>query len=237
MKIVILYLGCAGEFSKNVASQIALMYPDAEISKIVVTWAGKNGEGFHEAFADARILEHDYEQYIEEIAAAAKLFPIRLRETVPLNTMSMFYGWKLGLQALEGVEADLFVKCRLDNKILPLGPDERFLDRSGLFIPSGGDWRGGLSDQFCSGAREDLAYYLSIFDHLARYAAVGMPCHPETLVRFHMSDVGGRRIERAPMLLTYRRGIYNPDVADALRGLDAANWEPLITIADLAVNN
>jgi len=236
MKIVILYLGCAADFTNNVASQVALMYPDAEIDKIAVTWAGKNGAGFREAFADARVFEHEYERYLDEITQAAKLFQIRMRETVPVNSMSMFYGWKLGLQALDGVEADLFVKCRMDNRILPLGADSRFLDRDGLFIPSGGDWRGGLSDQFCSGSREDLSYYLSLFDHLPRYAAVGVPCHPETLVRFHMSDAGGRRIERAPMVLAYHRGIYNPDVAQALRGVDGDKWQPKVTLADLAQN-
>lgn len=236
MKIAILYLGCTAEFNNNVAAQVALMYPDAEIERIAVTWSGKNGPGFQQAFADATVHEHDYDLYLEEINRAARLFQIRMRETVPVNSMSMFYGWKLGLEAIRDVEADLFVKCRMDNRILPMGADRGFLDREGLFIPSGGDWRGGLSDQFCSGSKEDLSYYLSLFDHLPRYATVGVPCHPETLVRFHMSDAGGRRIERAPMVLTYHRGIYNPDVAQALRGVDGDKWQPKVTLADLAQN-
>jgi hypothetical protein len=236
MKIAIVHTGCAAAFNCNVSSQISIMYPQAEITKTLVTWKGMNGPGVREAFADARIIEHDQAQYAEEIARAASAFPLKMRETVPKNSISMFYSWKLTRDALQEIEADLYVKCRLDNKIMPLGPDHAFLDRSGLFIPAGGDWRGGMSDQFCSGAWEDVSYYLGIFERLPLYAAAGVPCHPETLLRFHLIDAGQRHVERARMVVAYHRGIYNPDAGGAFEGVDAQKCAPQFSFSDLVPN-
>lgn len=236
MKIAIVHTGCAAAFNCNVSWQISNMFPQAEITKTVVTWKGMNGPGVLEAFADARIIEHDQPEYAEEIERTASAFPLKMRETVPKNSLSMFYSWKLARESLQEYKADLFIKCRLDNKIMALGPEEAFLDRPGLFIPAGGDWRGGISDQFCSGAWEDVSYYLSIFEKLPLYAAAGVPCHPETLLRFHLIDAGQRHVERARMVVAYHRGIYNPDVSGAFQGADTHKCEPQFSFSDLVPN-
>lgn len=233
MKIALLYTGCASEFTSNAASQLAAMYPGATIEEILVTWKGMNGPGLEDAFPNATIFEHDNTLYQEEIERVARLFLLRGPETKPANSVSMFYNWKLAREALRPLEADLFVKCRLDNKILALGRDHRFLDCDGLLIPSGGDWRGGIGDQFCAGSKDDVMYYLSVFDSLPQYAALNTPCHPEMLLRFHLVNAGKRRIERAPMLLVFNRRIYNMDSVGAERSEDAREWAPTFSFADL----
>jgi hypothetical protein len=67
-----------------------------------------------------------------------------------------------------------------------------------VYVPSGSDHRGGISDLLCLGDRESMEMICSLFSHLLEYAASGAGMHPESILRTHMHKCG-LKINRFPL--------------------------------------
>jgi len=59
-------------------------------------------------------------------------------------------------------------------------------DPKTIYIPLGGDWRGGLFDMFAVSGPEEMLFYSSLFQNLNMYAEQGIFAHPETMLRHHL---------------------------------------------------
>lgn len=80
---------------------------------------------------------------------------------------------------------DLYIRTRID--ILYAS----FLNFQGnfsndIYIPDGGDWRGGFFDMFAISNADGMKYYSSLFNYLNYYAETGVMAHPETMLRHHL---------------------------------------------------
>jgi hypothetical protein len=61
-------------------------------------------------------------------------------------------------------------------------------------IPEGGDFLNGLSDLIAFSSYSNMAHYCQLIDYIAIYTKVArLPCHPETLLRYHLHDYPVKR--------------------------------------------
>jgi len=188
-------------------------YPDCEIDAHVVTWAGMNDAHFFRVFDFATVHELDPAKFRAAIESSSRLFAFKFPETVAFNTLSMFCCWNEAAALAEGGGADVVLKARVDNTLLPLVPSLGLLDHlDGLSIPAGGNYRNGVGDHVCHGSPALVAAYLRLFAHLPAYAAAGFCLHPERLLALHVSRTLTRPPERTPVAVFYRDGIYNRDI-------------------------
>ena len=119
-------------------------------------------------------------------------------ETNVKNFLSMIWGkYLLGQQMAEhGIweKYDIFLYCRPDvcfDNVLDLAALQPHLAEYDLFIPTNGQWRGGINDQVCFGGRK-LAVALSLFPEVTRYIQDGVLLHPETMLLHHLTKNGVR---------------------------------------------
>ncbi len=212
-RIRLIFTGITPAPTAQIHRLLRAEYPDAEIEAHVVTWAGMNGEEFFRVFDFATIHELDPARFRPAIDAAIDRFALKATETVRLNTVSMFCCWNEAAQLAEQGGADIVVKARVDNSIAPLpGRQRLFEPGDALRIPEGGNFRNGVGDHVCYGPAAEVAATLRLFQHLPSYAAEGYALHPERLVALHTGRVLRRPLERSPLTVFYRDGIYNADL-------------------------
>jgi hypothetical protein len=82
---------------------------------------------------------------------------------------------------------DAVLRTRFDLKY-PNPIDLLKFDTSKIWIPSGGDWGGGLFDMVAFSSPENMRYYSSLIDHIEEYNKEGTIAHPETMLRRHLRD-------------------------------------------------
>ena len=109
-------------------------------------------------------------------------------ETNIENMFWMFRNIKRSIE-LVGSGYDLIIRTRSDliyQKPLILGR----LDPQVVYIPKGGDWRGGIFDMFAISTADNMRYYANVFDRLNSYIESGVMAHPETLLNHHLLHGG-----------------------------------------------
>lgn len=132
-------------------------------------------------------------------------------ETDPTAVFAMWKNIKKSFDIVEG-DYDVVLKTRFDVKYCsPLKINE--FDPSSLWIPQGGDWRGGLFDMLCFSSYENMNHYCSLYDKINKYSATGVPCHPETMLRHHMSSFRSK-VSRFDYTILLRRTFDKPWVED-----------------------
>lgn len=107
-------------------------------------------------------------------------------ETDPVAVFAM---WKNIKKSFNIVEKgyDVVLKTRFDVKYCsPLKIKE--FDHKNVWIPEGGDWRGGTFDMMSFSSYDNMKYYCSLFDRLNEYSSHGVPCHSEMMLRYHLSN-------------------------------------------------
>jgi hypothetical protein len=95
----------------------------------------------------------------------------------------------------ENSNYDIIIRARFDiqiNEILPIIPN------SGITIPAGQDWLGGLNDQLAWGDPQSMFWYLSLLRHIETYTKEGILVHPETMLKHHL-DVKTIPVHRVPL--------------------------------------
>ena len=142
-RIRLIQTGITRHPSAQIYQMLKSQYPDCEIDAHVVTWAGMNDARFFRVLDFATVHELDPARFQARIEATARLFAFRFPETVPFNTLSMFCCWSEAAALAERDGADIVLKARVDNALLPLVPAYRLLDGAdGLCIPAGAAWLG-----------------------------------------------------------------------------------------------
>lgn len=130
------------------------------------------------------------------------------------NPESIFAMWNNVKKSFSLVDQnyDFVLKTRYDVKYCSPLEIKRLNSRS-LWIPEGGDWRGGLFDMLCVSSYENMKMYCSLYDKLNEYSASGVPCHSETMLRHHVnkSEIQVNRFDYTVLL---RRTFDKPWVED-----------------------
>lgn len=212
-RIRLILTGITPSPSAQIYRLLRAEYPDSEIEAHVVTWAGMNDREFFRVFDFATIHQLDPAHFRPAIDAAIGRFALKATETVPINTVSMFCCWNEAASLAEQGGADVVIKARVDNAIVPMqGGLALFEPGDALQIPQGGNFRNGVGDHVCYGPAAAVAAYLRLFRHLPAYAAEGHVLHPERLLALHTGRVLVVPLERPPLTLFYRDGIYNGDL-------------------------
>lgn len=102
---------------------------------------------------------------------------------------SMFCMWKNVKKSFDLMEEryDVVLKTRYDVKYCsPLKLNE--FDTHFLWVPEGGDWRGGLFDMMSFSSHDNMRGYCSLIDSLNKYSEAGVPCHPEIMLKYHVQN-------------------------------------------------
>jgi len=105
-------------------------------------------------------------------------------ETNIENMFWMFRNIKRSIE-LVGSNYDLIIRARTDlsyQKPLKLTR----LDPHSVYVPKGGDWRGGIFDMFAISTLDNMRFYANCFDMLNKYIESGVKAHPETLLCHHL---------------------------------------------------
>lgn len=150
-------------------------------------------------------------------------------ESTPYNIFNMWYGilqannLKSKYETENGFKYDVVIKSRFDIEFLKeiqiLGVndlrikkiDEEFLKncKKNIFIPIGGDHRGGINDLFAYGDSESMDYYCNNFNHLLSYIKEGELIHPERLLRNHLSKSKNITLVRTEIPMRLRGVLVN----------------------------
>jgi len=77
------------------------------------------------------------------------------------------------------------------NKLIQNSLDE-------IYIPIGGDNRGGLFDMFAIGSKNAMKVYSELYLYITQYIQAGVPVHSELLLRYHL-DQKGIKVKRFNM--------------------------------------
>lgn len=118
-------------------------------------------------------------------------------ETNIANVLSMNLARKLLLEHLEKIspqfnQADtIFIYLRTDSCLTGRIDLNQYanevLHRDVMYVPLGGNWHQGWSDQFAIGNYKTMRIYLSLYDSIrAYYANDRVEFHPETLLKHHL---------------------------------------------------
>jgi hypothetical protein len=105
---------------------------------------------------------------------------------------------------LNNFKYDVVIRNRFDLQIL----DEinLKLPNNSIYIPIGWDWHDGYNDLFAYGDSNSMDYYCSLYDNLIKYLDMGVPIHPEYILKFHLNK-GNSNIYRFPLKLKLREMI------------------------------
>lgn len=113
-------------------------------------------------------------------------------ETNIKNFLSMSWGRYLLFQQMNNYDIwnqyDIFIYCRPDiclNCPLDYNYISSILDKNDLLIPSNGQWRGGVNDQFAVAAQK-MSVYLNLFPQIIKYIGESILFHPETMLMHHL---------------------------------------------------
>jgi hypothetical protein len=107
-------------------------------------------------------------------------------------------------EELNNFKYDVVIRTRFDLQII----DEinLKLPNNSIHIPIGWDNLDGYNDLFAYGDSESMDYYCSLYDNLINYIDMGIPIHPEYMLKFHLNK-GNSNIYRFPLKLKLREMI------------------------------
>jgi len=143
---------------------------------------------YNETHGDMRpFAREDWEHYYQNKAG----------ETQPENTLNMWYNmWRAWEQTPK--DLDCYVRCRYDITFSgPIRFEDYEMKPNTVYIPTHGDYREGVNDQFAFGSRDSMEAYFSVYlDHGEHFAA-GKMFHSESYLK-HTLDKRGINIVRIP---------------------------------------
>lgn len=225
-KIAILLTGFSSNPSRDFLDEIRSAWPNYEFECHIFTWSNWNSEQLKSTFSGENFYEFDWREYETEINSIVRKFKLNAPEGNPINTISMFKLWKLAANNVAKINADYFIKLRVDNVIYFKSIKCGFFDGfHGLSIPSGGDHRGGIGDHMAFGSRVFVEKYLNAFDSLSKIAEIGYILHPETMLRYHLINMSSMAIRRVPLIVFCRGIIYNTGWNDDCTYIDESRFE------------
>ena len=111
---------------------------------------------------------------------------------------------KMIYEQTNGIVYDRVIKSRFDLKFNEF-PDI-VPEKNTVYVPSGWDCRGGLSDLLAIADSETMNKYCNLFTYLKPYHDNNIPLHPESALRKHM-EIMDIRVERF-RLNYFLRGVY-----------------------------
>lgn len=143
--------------------------------------------------------------------------PIEVHEdTMFHNMMMMFYKWSRVKDMFHPLDYNFAIKYRFEINI----KKGDIIPGHHLYIPMGGNFRGGIGDVMCYGNPQLVHEYLSIWDYLTEcYNGVGY-MHPESLLRYYLNDMRKIYPSRTPIEFTVRGREYNKIADDAKEYID-----------------
>jgi hypothetical protein len=106
------------------------------------------------------------------------------------NVIFMWYKiWKCNelrkvYERTHKVRYDRVIRMRFDNTFEGL-PVIEPLPKT-VYVPKGGDYMGGLCDQFAIADSQTMDLYCDLYNEIYRYIVVGFGIHPESLLRKHL---------------------------------------------------
>ena len=156
---------------------------------------------------DTPLMKHIAEFPYQRLNAYDGTFPW---ETKFQNVFYMYYKvWKANIhkcshENLNAIKYDRVIKSRFDLKFDEF-PDI-IPEKNTVYVPSGWDCRGGLSDLLAIADSETINKYCRLFECLKTYHDNGITLHPESVLRKHL-EFQGIKIERFN-LKYYLRGMY-----------------------------
>ena len=74
-----------------------------------------------------------------------------------------------------------------------------------VYIPNGGDYEGGINDQFALADSQTMDLYCEMYNEIYRYTVAGIGLHPESMLRKHL-QVNRLTVERFECGLMLRGG-------------------------------
>ncbi len=102
---------------------------------------------------------------------------------------------------LNNFKYDIVIRNRFDLQILE--QINLKLPINSIYIPIGWDNMDGYNDLFAYGDSKSMDYYCSLYDNLINYLNMGVPIHPEYILKFHLNK-GNSNIYRFPLKLKLR---------------------------------
>ena len=107
-------------------------------------------------------------------------------ETVPVNTLSMFYKIQQCFDLIDNkINYDAIIRIRLDDTF---DSKLNIILNTDLNIPIGGDY-GGILDHFAYGSFNNMFMYCHAYNQIAKY--INTNCvifHPETILKYYLSE-------------------------------------------------
>lgn len=209
MKVALVLSGDLRNFSEcypSLESNI-LRYNDCDV--FLHMYESENNEKAIITFNPKKVIIDSKVDNLSDIVQSC--FQNRPPETDPVAVFAM---WKNIKKAFELVDEsyDLILKTRFDIKYCsPLKLHE--FDRDAVWIPEGGDWRGGLFDMMSFSSYENMRHYCSLHDRINEYSTNGVPCHSEIMLRYHMMK-SNLSIQRFDFTVLLRRQFDKPWVED-----------------------
>jgi hypothetical protein len=123
------------------------------------------------------------------------------------NVLFMWYKiWKCNqlrklYEQINRIRYDVVIRMRFDStfdEVPVIDPK-----RKTVYIPSGGDYEGGVCDQFAIADSVTMDIYCELWNEIYRYSTAGIGIHPESLLRKHL-DVNRLDVARFPAGLKLR---------------------------------
>lgn len=146
----------------------------------------------------------------------AKKYDIKPLESKPQNTLSMWYKWGRLSQLLSGFPSDAIVlKMRSDleftaQELQRLIEAIKTLGSTyDLVIPKGSDFYGGIHDIVAFGYLPQMKTYLSILSTLDACYQRYQFFHPEWILRYHLINRHGLKINRILFRIALRNKLYD----------------------------
>ena len=208
--VAVIFTGFSPRPSRVALDEFRNTWPEVNFTGHVFTWSNWNIVETRRAFEGEIIYEFDLNNFRSEIDAVTHLFPFNAPESNPSNVVSMFRLWKICAEHIHNIEADYFIKLRVDDTLYynnhKCGINDSY---RGLSVPSGGDYRGGIGDHVAFGGRDSVLTYLKIFDALGHMASSNEVLHPEMLLRKYLISVSNNVVRRVPIVIFCKDYLYN----------------------------
>jgi len=110
-----------------------------------------------------------------------------INKAAETNVLTMYLMYRNIKNCMDLIDAEYNLVIRTRSDLLYGSPlDLSKVNPDSIYIPQGGDWRGGVFDMFAISGIHGMSYYSSIFSKLNEYVERGVHAHPEILMRYHL---------------------------------------------------
>lgn len=189
MKIAILYSGLTQKFNRQIFDNHKKFLLDGyDYHTYLSTWLDESNQYALDVLSPvASSVENLSEISDKKFIDVHKRIKYKYPETKTENTIAMFYKIENCFNLLETSSYDCVVRCRLDIEF-----DKKILFQKNdcINIPVKGDYRGGINDLFGYGNYDNMKLYCTTYSRICSYLTNGVPCHPETLMRYNINEQG-----------------------------------------------